>query len=1067
MAYPLYPLPCRVTAVYSWGGEQDDDLGFIEGDIIEVDSFGDGNWWHGKLKRNKMTGNFPSNFVRVLDEKPRKPKVEPLPASPPPEIAVQTPVASSSSRSSAVRSPVGRLDSTHVESPIMSLSNLPLPNSFSSPDVSYSALLLATEIEQQIQQLRQLQQRQLQNQRKNQIAHSLLTPQNLSSLVLQLNDYAAKRSNDLERPMQHSVSMREFSNSTTIKGDTHSISSDDIPPPPPPPAHKVVYRPEQRQLNSLELPNDDVLRNSQGSFVLPYDPDTLNQSRSSINEYRPLEGSTASHQFNLAESVTSSVLTALTDFSATSAGSYYRHKNMHVNNGAITSLPPLPSEIREREMRENLIQQRSLQVEQMVASRPMEQKVVSRPVPKEELDVEDTLKNSFMKSKYYRRVSTGDHFELEKSVGDVTMLNDGPDPKEVISAADNASSLGHNPLDVVFVEDRKPKKSTSKFLKKLFLKEATRGGLDEPTTARKASGNAASILNGNTPPMLKSVAFSDLSIDNADSEALWIENKVDLNRASTVSPKEYKARQKRVLQKEQWLILEPQRLVTDANSNEVVPISKYGPDETADFNKCFKNVDEYVRGLRHLPYISPKTFVTNEIAVKFTEPIDMVRACYIFCTEKVHLIELNEVIDIRANPMQHIGRVFQQKAATTYQLATLMKVFLDELGIKNELVLGYFKRPCDENAGLTTNHVWNSVLVGNEWRFLDCALGNAHGYFNSVLKSNVESKSSSGTSEYYSGSFISTEPAYVDRSVYFLTKPLELIHTHIPTLIEQQHVLPPLDLMIALSLPLCYPQFFKTGLRIKKFNNALTRLQDLEVFEFVLEAPTDIEIYCAVKPKDMQAQKKLLELKHLCLSQIFWKNNNRYCRIKATLPANCSKGFLEIYSGEKGLQKSLANIHPLSLLIPLYHTLTLEFKHGDSVPSGINAAAVLKLQAMNSKLTTYRELQFVTRYPTIHCQKHDLYVKEPQIKNLNPDCTYIFKMLQHPSTGLSPAAGFLKTKLALQSPTGRIVKLRKMDEGAHGLWEASVHCDEVGVWKGLVVTDGGVAWCVFAEWMCK
>lgn len=40
-----------------------EDLGFIEGDLIEVINTGDGNWWNGILKRNKVKGSFPSNFV--------------------------------------------------------------------------------------------------------------------------------------------------------------------------------------------------------------------------------------------------------------------------------------------------------------------------------------------------------------------------------------------------------------------------------------------------------------------------------------------------------------------------------------------------------------------------------------------------------------------------------------------------------------------------------------------------------------------------------------------------------------------------------------------------------------------------------------------------------------------------------------------------------------------------------------------------------------------------------------------------------------------------------------------
>ncbi|OAG42624.1 hypothetical protein AYO21_03209 [Fonsecaea monophora] len=71
MSSPLLPtkFPCWCRAVYSWGGETDRDLGFIEGDLIECLNAGDGSWWMGRLLRDRrMMGLFPSNFVVVLEE---------------------------------------------------------------------------------------------------------------------------------------------------------------------------------------------------------------------------------------------------------------------------------------------------------------------------------------------------------------------------------------------------------------------------------------------------------------------------------------------------------------------------------------------------------------------------------------------------------------------------------------------------------------------------------------------------------------------------------------------------------------------------------------------------------------------------------------------------------------------------------------------------------------------------------------------------------------------------------------------------------------------------------------
>ena len=61
--------PCWCRALYSWGGETEKDLRFLEGDLIECLNPGDGSWWCGRLhKGRRAMGLFPSNFVEVLDD---------------------------------------------------------------------------------------------------------------------------------------------------------------------------------------------------------------------------------------------------------------------------------------------------------------------------------------------------------------------------------------------------------------------------------------------------------------------------------------------------------------------------------------------------------------------------------------------------------------------------------------------------------------------------------------------------------------------------------------------------------------------------------------------------------------------------------------------------------------------------------------------------------------------------------------------------------------------------------------------------------------------------------------
>jgi hypothetical protein len=67
MVLPLLSqFPCLVKAIYSFAGESKGDLGFVQGDLIECLNAGDGQWWFGKLKRNKTMGVFPCNYVELV-----------------------------------------------------------------------------------------------------------------------------------------------------------------------------------------------------------------------------------------------------------------------------------------------------------------------------------------------------------------------------------------------------------------------------------------------------------------------------------------------------------------------------------------------------------------------------------------------------------------------------------------------------------------------------------------------------------------------------------------------------------------------------------------------------------------------------------------------------------------------------------------------------------------------------------------------------------------------------------------------------------------------------------------
>lgn len=163
---------------------------------------------------------------------------------------------------------------------------------------------------------------------------------------------------------------------------------------------------------------------------------------------------------------------------------------------------------------------------------------------------------------------------------------------------------------------------------------------------------------------------------------------------------------------------------------------------------------------------------------------------------------------------------------------------------------------------------------------------------------------------------------------------------------------------------------------------------------------------------------------------------------------------------------------------------------------------------------------FLTLHPTPHAQRHDLYVAQPQCSNLVLNNTFVFCIRQHPSSmnkfvepspllagraspnpfarpasamsmqsvsatgsnytnpsqssaGSSGSAGMKPAKLAIQTPSGKIIRLTRKTEHLSSThesdgtaWETVIKIGEKGTWRGLVLADRSARWCVFAQWEC-
>lgn len=488
-------------------------------------------------------------------------------------------------------------------------------------------------------------------------------------------------------------------------------------------------------------------------------------------------------------------------------------------------------------------------------------------------------------------------------------------------------------------------------------------------------------------------------------------------------------------------------------------------------------VDKNSRFIGNLPPMTTAiTLATTYVCRPYRSDVQRLRAIFTWVSEKVCWEEDFEgEIDTR--------RVISTKRGCAEEYAVLVYEMCAAVGLPCEVVRGYLKTPGEiPETGIMprSNHWWNTVLVDNEWRMLDCCLA---------------SPSNPRRGLYSSGGTGAADPWW------FLARPTEICWTHIPEHHAQQHICPPVAHEILLNLPCACPPYFKSGLEMADYNTSLIRIEDLEMAHIKFNVPADIEVAAEVEVRalsrdidgDFFESGELL--KKRALAQAEWFNGVKRYTVKALLPGDEGTGILKVYAGRRGLMHSIKDIpHPLAFAVPIIHT-------GENPP-----------------------YEFVTRHPTPHAQRHDIYVVQPQCQRLALNNTFVFAIRQHPSSvdsgsamtpssnpgGASPipfvrpssamsmsnnsnpstasgsnysGSGRKPAKLAIQTPGGKILRLMRKEErrgigvggraapgdeeaSDGGTWETIIKCSERGVWRGLVLADRTARWCVFAEWVC-
>jgi transglutaminase/protease-like cytokinesis protein 3 len=506
-----------------------------------------------------------------------------------------------------------------------------------------------------------------------------------------------------------------------------------------------------------------------------------------------------------------------------------------------------------------------------------------------------------------------------------------------------------------------PKPKKQNFIKRIL--ESAKTGVASTRGSIATASSSQALSSGRSTPALTSLSgplFSKTGREPAREMGMgggvdWVQVRRDVNRSNSLSQNELLERKERC-QMLDYPALDPvDELYNSIDGDEGadgMPVA-----EPVNYHAInLSQVDKNSRFLANLPpTTTPITLATTYVCRPYRSDVQRLRSIFTWVSEKICWEEdFDGPIDTR--------RVIQTKRACAEEYATLVLEMCAAVGLTCEIVRGYLKSPGeipDVNIMPRSNHWWNAVLVDNEWRMMDCCLA---------------SPSNPRRILYSSYSSSSADPWW------FLARPTEICWTHIPEHHEQQHICPPVAHDVLLNLPCACPPYFKNDLQMMDYNTSLTRIEDLEMVHIKFSVPADVEVAAEVEVRSYarDADGDCFEsgdmVKKRALAQAEWFNGIKRYTVKALLPGDEGTGVLKVYAGKRGLMHSIKDIpHPLAFALPIIHT-------GENPP-----------------------YEFVTRHPTPHAQRHDIYVVQPQCQRLALNNTFVFAIRQHPSSlGTSP-----------------------------------------------------------------
>lgn len=956
--------PCKVRALYSWSGESMQDLGFVEGDIIEVLNTGDGDWWTGKLQRNKTVGVFPRNFVEYVD---------------------RNQVTESASKFQRTR----KLNKAY--------------SYVADPSASYSINATLTDL--QIPEPQDTNLSSSQYSHKHRKSHSRSS--NHSKSLLESQSSAVSGNSQLS-----TKSTDEILQDVTLELNSHFL--DDI---------NLESHVEDLRTPEFETSFDEATwnavptiaeKNNHSKPTPPPHTCSLNSSRSSrVSKNASLQTSQTSQtsvDLNPSESLQASLAALKTSMDsedkkkvsveALRGPQLSPKKSNHVSSKSVSSSnafdPGLKVHARSESSESRHISSSNSPIleadipfnAKQLESQPADTSIRNTRSSKAAL-AEEKEKNPNMytpqpivhsqendsKSNFFRKLfpkNSMPHLRRSPSRTSQKSAVSSKSLKNKIKSVKSILSFGISKDDDLYPTNNSvfplSKSEPRPSFEPLSTKQAMSPGWQ--TTVKPE------ILDPIKKPSVPISSIKPPSTKAADVEALggkWARTRRDLFRARTLTSRDIiKRKHKLELQG-----VHGDDLVAALNDEAAIDFHDYRLENLT-------HVDQMVFSMTSWPQLmTPAVFASSLIGRKFKDPVERLRAVFLICATKIAHVQ-------HTTPGNN---VMLSRQAMHFELAQTVNSMCSALGIECVVVQGHVRSCGEQDDNIeSVVHTWNAVKVNDQWRFLDC-----------------QSAAKDGTEDL--------------NIFYFLAPPFQLLYSHIPDNEKQQYVAKSMATAKAALLPLASPAAFAYSTLFNDFWLGMTRLSGLEVCELNLQVPdSEIDIVAFVG-------------RNQCLAQIYWANNVRQVRVKAFVPSGEKHAMVRLYAATK--QQTRRDIVSMELLWTVEIKLTEDYDN--------NAP-----------------FEFVGRFAAPKLIDHDLYVLEPQCKELGGGSTYLFRV-HHFATKLSVK----QPLVAVQSPSGRLTKLIPLGTDVNDVFKAEVKTMEVGKWRGVLKSSEQENWTPFCEWYCS